>query len=215
MENSGGSTVADLRAHAAARRWLQLVALPCTCLTAAGGSAEPARYELDPAHLTIAFLVEHIGYAKTLGVFRSASGGYTFDEVTGTLSGVRVAVETNSVDTHHEARDRHLKSRDFLDSGSHPTMTFTAESSRRTGERTFAVTGELELLGTTGPLTLEATLNKSAPYPIGTRAEVMGVSLRGTLERSDFGMTYGVADGLVGDAVELIIELEAQRQPSQ
>jgi polyisoprenoid-binding protein YceI len=71
------------------------------------------------------------------------------------------------------------------------------------------------LLATTGPLTLEATLNKSAPYPIGTRAEVMGVSLRGTLERSDFGMTYGVADGLVGDAVELIIELEAQRQPSQ
>jgi polyisoprenoid-binding protein YceI len=90
-------------------------------------------------------------------------------------------------------------------------MTFTAESARRTGERTFVVTGELELLGATRPLTLEATLNKSAPYPIGARAEVMGVSLRGSLERSQFGMTYGVADGLVGDAVELIIEVEAQR----
>jgi polyisoprenoid-binding protein YceI len=203
--------MADARAHSAPRRWLELTALTFACVTAAGISAEPARFELDPEHLTIAFLVEHIGYAKTLGVFRAASGGYTFDETTGTLSAVRVVVETNSVDTHHEARDRHLTSRDFLNSGTHSTMTFTAESARRTGERTFVVTGELELLGATRPLTLEATLNKSAPYPIGARAEVMGVSLRGSLERSQFGMTYGVADGLVGDAVELIIEVEAQR----
>jgi polyisoprenoid-binding protein YceI len=194
---------------------------PALAMAAFAGHAmaEPARYELDPDHLTIAFLVEHIGYAKTLGTFRAASGGYTFDEATVALSAVRVVVETNSVDTHHEARDRHLTSRDFLDSGTHATMTFTAESARRTGERTFVVTGELELLGATRPLTLEATLNKSAPYPIGARADVMGVSLRGTLERSEFGMTYGVADGLVGDAVEILIELEARRvaagQPSR
>jgi polyisoprenoid-binding protein YceI len=186
---------------------------PALALAALAGhaTAEPARYELDPDHLTIAFLVEHIGYAKTLGAFGSASGGYTFDEATSTLSAVRVVVETNSVDTHHEARDRHLTSRDFLSSGTHPTMTFTAESARRTGERTFVVTGKLELLGASRPLTLEATLNKSAPYPIGARAEVMGVSLRGALKRSEFGMTYGVADGLVGDTVEILIELEARR----
>ena len=90
-------------------------------------------------------------------------------------------------------------------------MTFTADSARRTGERTFVVTGELDLLGSRRQLTLEAILNKTAPYPIGTRAEVMVVSLRGTLKRSEFGMTYGVADGLVGDAVEILIELEARR----
>ena len=67
------------------------------------------------------------------------------------------------------------------------------------------------MLGTRRPLVLEATLNKTAPYPIGARAEVMGVSLRGSLKRSEFGMTYGVADGLVGDDVEILIELEARR----
>jgi polyisoprenoid-binding protein YceI len=182
-------------------------------LSAAGGraAAEPRRYELDPEHLTIAFFVEHIGYAKVLGQFLSASGGYTFDEATGALSAVRVVVETDSVATHHEARDQHLKSRDFLDSGSNPTMTFTALDARRTGERTFTVTGELELNGTRRPLVLDATWNKTAPYPIGERAEVMGVSLRGTLERSEFGMTYGVADNLVGDSVEIVVELEARR----
>ena len=175
-------------------------------------AAEPARYELDPAHTTIAFLVEHAGYAKTLGQFLRASGGYTFDDATGTLSDVRVVVETESVDTHHEARDRHLKSGDFLDSESHREMTFTATSARRTGESTFVVTGELTLLGTRRPLTLEATVNKSAPYPFGDRVDAMGVSARGALKRSEFGMTYGVADALVGDDVEIVIEIEARRQ---
>jgi polyisoprenoid-binding protein YceI len=152
-------------------------------------AAEPARYELDPEHLTM------------------------FDEATGTLSEVRVVVETDSVATHHEARDEHLQSRDFLNTAAKPTMTFTALGARRTGERTFAVSGELDLNGTRRPLVLDATWNKTAPYPIGARAEVMGVSLRGTLQRSEFGMTYGVADDLVGDEVEIMIELEARRVP--
>lgn len=193
----------------AARRWPALA----LALTALGGraTAEPALYELDPAHTTIAFLVAHIGYAKTLGQFLRASGGYSFDAATGALSAVRVVVETGSVDTHHEARDRHLTSRDFLASDMHPTMTFAADGARRTSDRTFVVTGNLTLLGTSRPLTLEATLNKSAPYPIGDRADVMGVSLRGRLKRSEFAMTYGVADDLVGDEVEILIELEARR----
>lgn len=179
------------------------------------GAAEPARYELDPAHTTIAFLVEHIGYANTLGQFLQASGGYTFDADTGTLTALRVDVDTGSVDTHHAARDRHLKSGDFLGVEDHPAMTFTAGGARQTGESTFVVTGELTLLGTTRPLTLDATVNKRAPYPIGDRAEVMGVSARGMLKRSEFGMTYGVADNLVGDDVQIVIEIEARRAPLQ
>jgi polyisoprenoid-binding protein YceI len=175
--------------------------------------ADPARYELDPEHLTIAFLVEHIGYAKTLGTFHEASGGYTFDEATGALTDARVVVKTASVDTSHEARDRHVASGDFLDSAAHPEMIFTATGAERTGERTFMIRGELSLLGVRRPLTLQATWNKSAPYPIGPRVEVMGVSARGRLARSEFGMSYGVDNGLVGDIVEIIIELEARRAP--
>jgi polyisoprenoid-binding protein YceI len=190
---------------------LRLAAAAALGALTAVATAEPARYELDPAHTTIAFLVEHIGYAKTLGQFLRSSGSYTFDDETGTLTELSVVVETASVDTHHEARDRHLKSGDFLNVERYPTMTFTAAEARRTGERTFAVAGELTLLGRTRPLTLEATVNKAAPYPIGDRAEVMGVSARGLLERSEFGMTYGVADDLVGDHVEIVIEIEARR----
>ncbi len=175
-------------------------------------SAAPARYELDPEHLTIAFLTEHIGYAKVLGSFGKASGAFTFDESTGTLSNVRIVVETASVTTGHARRDEHLRSNDFLASSKFPRMTFTAQGARALGNGRFEVTGQLELRGVVKPLTLSATMNKSAPYPMGDKAHVMGASARGTLRRSEFGMTYSVENGWVGDTVELIIELEARRQ---
>jgi polyisoprenoid-binding protein YceI len=175
-------------------------------------AAAPATYALDPEHMTIAFLTEHIGYAKVLGSFRKATGTYTFDETTNTLGNVRIVIDAASVDTGHERRDQHLRSGDFLDTAKFPRMTFTAQGAHPVGERRYAVMGQLELRGVTRPVTLEATVNKSAVYPMGDKAHVMGVSARGTLQRSDFGMTYSVENGWVGDAVELLIEFEARRQ---
>jgi polyisoprenoid-binding protein YceI len=213
-------TICIGRAAAARAAWPGRRAAGCAaalllaCL-ATVARAEPARFTLDPDHLTVAFLVEHIGYARTLGQFRKASGSFTYDEQAGTLSDLRVVVETASVDTAHAARDGHLRGKDFLDAGRFPTMTFTAKSARRQGERGYRIEGELELLGRRRPLVLEATLNKLQRYPIGPplmKPFVAGASARGRLRRSDFGMDYGVADGLVGDEVELIVELEARRQ---
>lgn len=174
--------------------------------------AETADYELDPEHTTVAFLVPHIGFANVLGQFREVEGSFRFDEAAGALSDIDIVVETDSVTTLHEDRDRHLRSADFLDSDRFPRMRFTAARARRTGERTFDIEGELELRGVTRPLTLHATWNKSADYPIGDRAYVTGASLRGAVKRSDYGMTYALENGWVGDEVEIVIELEARRR---
>lgn len=191
------------------------LALCAHLLAAAPAQAQAARYELDPDHITVAFLVDHIGYAKVLGMFRSARGSYRFDEATATLSEVRIEVETASVFSNQRKRDDHLKGPDFLNSGEFPRMVFTAASARRTGERTFEVAGQLELLGKSQPLTLQATWNKSAESPLGgplRKPYVMGVSARGSFKRSAYGMNYAVANGWVGDEVPLIIEFEAVRQ---
>ena len=177
--------------------------------------AQVARYELDPDHTTVAFLVDHIGYAKVLGLFRSARGSYRFDEATATLSEVRIEVETASVFSNQRKRDDHLKGPDFLNSGEFPRMVFTASSARRTSERNFEINGQLELLGKSLPLTLQATWNKSAESPMGgplRKPYVMGVSARGSFKRSAYGMNYAVSNGWVGDEVPLIIEFEAVRQ---
>jgi polyisoprenoid-binding protein YceI len=192
--------------------------LACTVLLLGGiavAQAQPARYEIDPDHLSIGFLVDHIGYAKVLGLFRSARGSYRFDEARAALSEVRIEVETASVFSNQRKRDDHLKGPDFLNSGEFPRMVFTAAGARRTGERTFEITGQLELLGKSQPLTLQATWNKSAESPLGGlggKPYVMGVSARGSFKRSAYGMNYAVANGWVGDEVALIIEFEAQRK---
>jgi polyisoprenoid-binding protein YceI len=179
--------------------------------------AEPARYEIDPDHLSIGFLVDHVGYAKVLGMFRKASGSYTFDEATGELQDVVVTIDTESVFSNHRKRDEHLRSADFLNSAEFPQMVFRAQGATPLEERRYRIEGELELLGQSRPLTLEATWNKSAEYPfggglLGGRPYVMGVSARGSFQRSAYGMDYSVDNGWVGDEVELIIEFEAQRQ---
>lgn len=181
-------------------------------LWAAPGRAEPQRFVLDPEHMTVAFLVEHIGYQRILGIFRKVEGSFVYDEAARRLSDLRVTVDTASIDTFHERRDEHLRSRDFLDADAHPQMTFVQRSAEPTGERTGRVTGDLTLRGVTRPVTLDVTLNKIGEYPFGPRNYVIGVSVRGELQRSAFGMTYAVANGLVGDRVELIIEAEAIRQ---
>ena len=180
-------------------------------LAAVSARAEPARYELDPEHLTAAFLVDHIGYAKVLGLFRAARGTYSFDEATAALSQVRIEIDTQSVFSNYAKRDQHLKSADFLNSAEFPRMVFTAANAKRTGERTFDIPGQLELLGRSQPLTLSATWNKSGTSPID-KNYIMGVSARGSFKRSSHGMNYGVANEWVGDEVPLLIEFEAQRK---
>ena len=180
-------------------------------LAAASARAEPARYELDPEHLTVGFLVDHIGYAKVLGLFRAARGSYSFDEATAALSQVRIEIDTQSVFSNYAKRDQHLKSADFLNSAEFPRMVFTAAGAKRTGERTFEIAGQLELLGRSQPLTLNATWNKSGTSPID-KYYIMGVSARGSFKRSAYGMRYGVDNGWVGDEVALIIEFEARRK---
>lgn len=196
----------------------------------ASAQAQAARYEIDPEHFSVGFLVEHIGYAKVLGLFRTAKGSYQFDEKTGTLSDVRIEVETASVFTNHRKRDDHLKGPDFLNSGEFPKMVFTAGQAERrgeqagepagkqageqAGERDFIVNGQLALIGKTRPVTLNLRWNKSGAYELANfnKPYVMGVSGRGSFRRSEFGMMYAVENKWVGDEVELIIEFEARRQ---
>jgi polyisoprenoid-binding protein YceI len=178
-------------------------------LTGTAAVAAPERFEIDPEHTVVSFLVGHVGYASVLGVFTEMEGGFTYDRETRELSDVEITVGTASVDTFHEARDDHVRAADFLDVEAHPGMTFTAEGGEPTGEATGTVPGELTLLGRTRPLTLDVTLNKAEAYPFGHGRFTLGLSVRASLMRSDWGMTYAVDNGLVADEVELLIETEA------
>lgn len=179
-------------------------------LAAAPAGAEPARFRIDPEHLSIGFLVRHLGYADVLGQFLKAEGSFMFDEQARTLSDVRVSIDAASLFSNHKARDEHLRGKDFLNTAQHPAITFVGTAAEPTGERTGKVVGDLTMLGVTRPVTLDVTLNKTGLYP-WIDNYVAGVSARTTIKRSDFGMMYAVENGWVGDEVQVIIEFEAIR----
>lgn len=178
-------------------------------LVAAPAAAEPVAYSIDPTHTTVAFMVEHVGYADTLGLFREIEGTFVFNEAEKTVTNIEVTVPAASVWTNHEKRDAHVRNADFLDAEAHPMISFTADGGEVTGDNTGTVTGDLTIRGQTNPVTLDVTLNKSAPYPFAHKKQTIGVSARATIKRSEWGMDYAVANGLVGDDVELLIEFEA------
>lgn len=174
-------------------------------------TAQPAeRYVIDPEHSNIVFLIDHLGFARMIGQFQSFAGEFVLDPAEVESSQVNVTIETASVDTDHEARDEHLRSPDFFNAVEFPEMTFKSREVERSGERTGKLIGDLTLLGATKRVTLHVTFNKAGPHPLDESAYVAGFSARGTIRRSDFGMKYGLP--LVGDEVELMIEIEGRRQ---
>jgi polyisoprenoid-binding protein YceI len=89
-------------------------------------------------------------------------------------------------------------------------MVFVGRSIEPLGERNARLTGELTLLGVTRPLTLEVRLNKAGRYAFLDEHYALGIDARGTLRRSEFGMTYG--GDWVGDESRLVIGFEAIRR---
>jgi polyisoprenoid-binding protein YceI len=181
----------------------------CWCASAV---AAPKTYSLDGDHTTVAFLVDHIGFSRMLGRFTDVQGSFVYDAETNTLSDLKVVVKTASVASDHKRRDAHVRSKDFLSAEEHPEMIFTANGGKPSSATSGVVDGELLLRGETHPLSLDVTLNKHAKYPFGHKKPTLGISARGSVERAQWGMTYGVANSIVGGTVDIIIETEAIEQ---
>jgi len=173
--------------------------------------AEPARWEIDPGNSSIGFSANHIGYKDVLGLFLEERGSFTYDEETRELSDLVFEVDAASVLTDNPARDRHLKSGDFLDAEAYPLIRFVMTEAVPQTETTGSIKGDLTIRGITQPVEVDVTLNRIAPYPWGSNY-VLGVSASTVVRRSEFGSTYALEGGLVGDEIRLSFEVEAIRQ---
>jgi len=189
------------------KKYILLILLPLTVWSS------EEEYIIDKSHFSIGFLVEHVGYARTLGMFRDIDGSYIHDVKNKKINDINIIINTDSVFTNDEKRDEHLKSPDFLHVDKYPEMVFKATDIKINNDETI-INGNLTLLGITKPLVLTGKINKIGKYPFGgiIKPYVMGISAKGTIKRSDHAMMYAIKDNLVGDEIDLIIEFEARRQ---
>ncbi len=188
------------------------IALALGLFAARPAVAAPAEFQLDPRHTSITFFTHHLGFADIAGMFLRSSGSFSYDEAAQALANVRIVVQTDSVFSNDEERDGHLKGADFLNSEEFPEMVFTATRAEKLSENTAKLHGELTLIGVTKPMTLDIRLNKAGRYPFLDEHYAIGLDATGSIKRSDFGMTYGVDGGWVGDEIRFVIGFEAIRQ---
>lgn len=170
-------------------------------------AAAPQAYQFDKAHTNILFFIEHLGFSKMMGEFRSFDGVLNFDPENPAASSVQVSIRVDGVSTDVKALDEHLQKPEFFNTEQFPAITFNSTAVAVVSPGKLKVTGDLTLLGVTKPVTLDVSVNKAAPHPF-TKAPAAGFSATATLKRSDFGMSAML--GMLGDDIEIRIETEAQ-----
>lgn len=168
-------------------------------------------WSIDPAHSSVEFAVKHMMFATAKGRFSDVKGTITLDELDPTNSKVDVEIAVASIDTRDEGRDTHLRSPDFFDAETFPTMTFQSTGVEPADDGTLRVTGTLQIRDVAKDVVLDATLNGRGTSPFGP--QVIGYSAATTINRKDFGLNWNAAleagGVLVGEEVKISIDLEA------
>jgi polyisoprenoid-binding protein YceI len=167
-------------------------------------------YTIDPTHSRVGFSARHAMVTKVRGAFNEVEGSAT----TGSgLEGaqVQVTMQAASIDTRQADRDGHLKSADFFDVETYPTLTFRSTEVTAVDDETLRVTGDLTVKDVTRPIAVDFEYAGSAQDPFGnTRVGFEGST---DISRKDFGLTWNAAletgGFLVSDKVNLEFEISA------
>ena len=172
---------------------------------------EAATWTIDPIHSEVGFSVRHMMVSKVRGRFTTFSGQIVTAEDP-TQSSVTAEIDLSSINTGQEQRDEHIRSADFFEVETYPTMTYKSTGIRvEDGE--YVLDGDLTLKGVTRSVPLHLELNGFGPDPYGgVRA---GFTATGEINRSDFNVSFNapMANGgvVVADKIALHLEIEAVR----
>ena len=180
--------------------------------------AAPTVYDIDGAHSSATFKVKHLAISTVSGGFGKVAGKVTWDQADLTKSSVEATIDATTIDTQNGGRDEHLKSPDFFDVATHPTITFKSTKVEAAGEGRLKVTGDLTMRGVTKPVVLDVE-GPVAPIKDPRGNMKTGATATTKINRQDFGVSWSkTLDGgglVVSDDVWITIELElAQAKPA-
>lgn len=166
-------------------------------------------WTIDPAHSAVTFSVRHLGLAKVRGRFNEFSGAVAVGtEVSETV--VRADIDLASVDTSNPDRDAHLRSSDFFDAETHPTMSFVSTGVSGAADA-YVLEGDLTINGVTKSVGLDVEFFGAETNPMDSTVRA-GFSATGSISRSDFGVSFEIPLGAdkvaIGDKVSLELDIQ-------
>lgn len=187
-----------------------LIALAAAATLATGiAQAETASYGIDPTHTFVTFEIGHFGAAVNRGRFDKKEGSVQFDRA-GKTGKVEISFDATSINTGTPAFDKHLQSADLFNAAQHPKISFVSDKFVFNGDKVSEVSGQLTLLGKTGPVTFKANQFNCYQSPMLKR-EVCGGDFEAVIDRTQWGMNYGVDWGFAKN-VRLVAQIEAVKQ---
>ena len=162
-----------------------------------------ADHDGDAAHPTHQFKVGHLGFSELVGRFNTFSGTFSMDGANPTAAKASFEIDAASVDSNHEARDKHLRSPDFLDVKQYPKMTFVSSGYEGTKDKG-VLKGTLTLHGVSKGVAFDMVHIGEGKDPWGGYRS--GFNATTTIKRSDFGVNYmlpGIPDEM---SINLFVE---------
>ncbi|MDT9000017.1 YceI family protein [Paucibacter sp. APW11] len=177
--------------------------------TATFAQAESASYTIEPTHTFVTYEISHFGTSTNRGRFDKKEGTVQLDRAAKTGK-VEISFDIASVNTGVMGMDKHLQSDDFFASAKFPTAKFVGDKFVFNGDKVSEVSGQLTLKDKTAPVTLKASNFNCYQSPMIKR-EVCGGDFSATIDRTQWGIDYGLAWGFPKE-VKLVIQVEAVRQ---
>ncbi len=177
-------------------------------LFVAGVATAQTTWKVDKAHSKLGFSITHLMISEVEGQFNSfdatiTSTGEDFSDAT-----IELTADVSSIDTNNEGRDKHLRSPDFFDVEKFGTLTFKSTSFKKTGDKTYKVTGDLTMHGVTKSVTIDLTLIGTAAGRDGKK--IAGFKATTSLNRIDYGV--GKSGPGAGDEVTITAKGEFKAQ---
>ena len=167
-----------------------------------------ARYVVDPTHTFVMYEMGHYGTSTNRGRFSTKDGTVVID-ASGTGGKVDITIDMSTINTGVDVLNRHVQSRDFLNVAEFPTARFTADRIVLAGGMVQEIPGTLTMLGQTHPVVLRANRFNCYMSPVHGQ-QVCGGDFDATIERSQWGITWGLQFGFE-DKVRLLTQIEAVR----
>ena len=134
-------------------------------------------------------------------------GTLWIDRAKPSASRVELTVQTASIDTGVEARDKDLRSANYFDVEKYPTISFKSSRIEPKGNDQYDVTGDFSMHGVTKTIRVPV---KALGFGKMEKTEKAGFEIALPINRKEYGIVRG--SPVVGDEVEINIQVEANKQ---
>ncbi len=176
--------------------------------------AQAQTWTIDTGHSGAHFAVRHMMVSTVRGDMGKVTGSVVYDSKNLAAASVEATIDVTAISTRDEKRDAHLKSPDFFDVASYPTMTFKSKRVVPGADGAFKLVGDLTMRGVTKEVTLDVEALRPA-IKMGNSSRT-GTTATTKINRQDFGVKFSrTMDGgglVVGDEVTVTIDLELIQQ---